>query len=211
MKVEFKILVLFDSSILRHGFRSMLNNEKDFSIKIIESAHPSDVLRLAKEDSLDLIIADDKYVLPLTALHNYERTLLFTYSELDQNKINLIKSFGNAGMISFRANSSEFREAILVHLDNRLYFGFHQIRNNESNSKLNKIGNSSLNKLTKREFQVFKLLVKEISNGTIADKLNISIRTVEGYKHSISKKLNVKGVAGMTKIAISEGIESTSF
>lgn len=56
--------------------------------------------------------------------------------------------------------------------------------------------------LTRREREVLQLIVKEHTNQDIADKLHISIRTVECHRLSMIHKLKVKNTAGLVKKAV---------
>ena len=60
--------------------------------------------------------------------------------------------------------------------------------------------------LTKREWQILKLIAQESANTEIADSLCISVRTVEGHKKNLTEKLGVKGSVGLTKYALKYGI-----
>jgi DNA-binding NarL/FixJ family response regulator len=61
-------------------------------------------------------------------------------------------------------------------------------------------------KLSMRERQVFQLLADGTPVRRIADKLNISPKTVESHKYNIMEKLNVNSVAGLTKIAFKKNL-----
>lgn len=61
--------------------------------------------------------------------------------------------------------------------------------------------------LTPREIAVAKLLVKDCTNADIADTLFISIRTVEGHRMNILRKLHLKSVVGLAKYAAQQGWE----
>ncbi len=50
--------------------------------------------------------------------------------------------------------------------------------------------------LTKREREVFELLIKNNSTSEIAEKLNISDKTVRNHISNAMQKLGVKGRAG---------------
>ncbi len=50
--------------------------------------------------------------------------------------------------------------------------------------------------LTKREHEVFELLIKNNSTSEIAQKLNISDKTVRNHISNAMQKLGVKGRAG---------------
>ena len=52
------------------------------------------------------------------------------------------------------------------------------------------------NILTKREYEIFSLLVKNKSTKEIASKLNISEKTVRNHISNAMQKLEVKGRAG---------------
>jgi DNA-binding NarL/FixJ family response regulator len=60
--------------------------------------------------------------------------------------------------------------------------------------------------LTKREKEILKLIVEEHSNQQIADKLDISLRTVETHRFNLTQKLSVKNAAGLVKEAIRLGL-----
>ena len=65
---------------------------------------------------------------------------------------------------------------------------------------------NSLLKLTKRENEILSLIANEYSNQEIADKLFLSIRTVESHRLSLSQKLNVKNTVGLVKEAYLRGL-----
>ena len=60
--------------------------------------------------------------------------------------------------------------------------------------------------LSERELEVLKFLSQGMSNKQIADKLFISIRTVETHKHNLMKKLNIFSTAELVIYAIHNGI-----
>ena len=61
-------------------------------------------------------------------------------------------------------------------------------------------------KLSEREKEVLALIVNECSSQEIAEKLKISVRTVDTHRKHIGKKLKTKSLIGLTKYAIQEGM-----
>lgn len=59
-----------------------------------------------------------------------------------------------------------------------------------------------LAKLTSREKEVMELIVAGLHNKEIAEKLAISIRTVEVHKARIITKLGVDGVSGLVRLSL---------
>ncbi|HKG07202.1 MAG TPA: response regulator transcription factor [Pedobacter sp.] len=60
--------------------------------------------------------------------------------------------------------------------------------------------------LTKRELEILGLIAKEFSNNEIADKLFISLRTVQTHRLNISHKLNAKNLVTLVKEAYKRGL-----
>lgn len=60
--------------------------------------------------------------------------------------------------------------------------------------------------LTKREKEILKLIVEEYTNQEIADKLFLSLRTVENHRFSLLQKLDVKNSIGLVRVAIQLGL-----
>lgn len=56
--------------------------------------------------------------------------------------------------------------------------------------------------LSKREIEILKLICKEFSNGEIAEKLFLSISTVETHRKNLIAKLGVNNTVGLVKYAI---------
>lgn len=62
--------------------------------------------------------------------------------------------------------------------------------------------------LTRREKEILQLIAEEHSNQEIAERLFLSVRTVENHRFNLMQKLGVKNVAGLVKEAISMGLGS---
>ncbi len=61
-------------------------------------------------------------------------------------------------------------------------------------------------KLTRRETEVLKFIVDELTSQEIADKLFLSLRTVEHHRFSVMQKLGVKNTTGAIKLALQWGL-----
>jgi DNA-binding NarL/FixJ family response regulator len=62
------------------------------------------------------------------------------------------------------------------------------------------IGNR-LGNLTDRELEVFELIGRGISTATIADRLEVSVKTVETYRSNIKTKLDLKDATDLIRFA----------
>jgi DNA-binding NarL/FixJ family response regulator len=64
--------------------------------------------------------------------------------------------------------------------------------------------------LSRREHEVFSYLVNGLRAKDIADLLGISPKTVDTYRASLMRKLNVHDLVGLVKFAIERNLTSTS-
>lgn len=60
--------------------------------------------------------------------------------------------------------------------------------------------------LTRRETQILKLVAQELSNQEIAERLFLSVRTVQNHRFKLQQKLAVKNAAGLVNTAIQMGL-----
>jgi DNA-binding NarL/FixJ family response regulator len=58
--------------------------------------------------------------------------------------------------------------------------------------------------------EVFQLIAEGKANKQIAAELGIGMKTVETHREHLMEKLNIHGVAGLTRYAISKGIVESS-
>ncbi len=66
--------------------------------------------------------------------------------------------------------------------------------------------NEAFESLSSRQIEILKMWGESHSNQEIADKLFISVRTVESHKNHIMQKLNLKSTVDLVKFAIKNNI-----
>jgi len=69
-----------------------------------------------------------------------------------------------------------------------------------------KASDSGVNILTKREREILQLIAESNSTRSIADKLNISVKTAENHRTNLMRKLDLHDVASLTRYAINNGL-----
>ena len=60
--------------------------------------------------------------------------------------------------------------------------------------------------LTPRELDVLKCLIQGYTNRQIAEELNLSVRTVEGYRANMTEKLGLHSRAELVRYAREHGL-----
>ena len=140
----------------------------------------------------DLLIADFNSLsrIFIDAPLGYNVSILLLEAEClpmieDEQLLNFIKK-GLVGILSSRANSSQFKKAIKTVISGELWF---------DRKKLKSIANDVLAEekslLTKRETEVIKLICQGYSNKEIMKKLYISGPTVKSHLNGVYKKLGI--------------------
>lgn len=143
---------------------------------------------------------------------NYEkiRILVLSVQSTDEVILKTIKA-GAKGFLSTNAGKTELVEAIY---SLRAGFDYYSksitqiilkryIDNIELDEKLQR---NDIKLLTSREIEILQLWGKNYSNKAIADKLFISLRTVESHKNHIMQKLNLSTTVDLVKFAIKNNI-----
>ena len=76
----------------------------------------------------------------------------------------------------------------------------------EKKGSIPSIGNNY--ELTEREMSILILIAEELTTAEIADRLCLSVRTIEGYRKNLLSKLGVRNSAGLVLKAVRENIIS---
>ena len=67
-----------------------------------------------------------------------------------------------------------------------------------------------LETLSSREYQVFQLMIEGIRAKEIASRLNLSPKTIDTYRASLMRKLDIHDVPGLVKFAIQRDLTSVA-
>ena len=205
-----RILVVDDHPIVRLGIRQMISAAPDLSV-CCEADSAEAALRLASESQVDLAIVD----LSLGQGTGLElvRALHETLPDLPV----LVLSMHDEALFAERVLRAGGRgyimkqEAIdgLVRAIRHVLSGGIHVSERVSQSVLERIGRDlpsaggRLGNLTDRELEVFEMIGRGISTAAIADRLRVSVKTIETYRSNIKTKLDLKDAADLIRFAAS--------
>jgi DNA-binding NarL/FixJ family response regulator len=123
--------------------------------------------------------------------------------EDDEQYILHLISEGVNGYLLKNADPDEMEKAILKVVEKGYYFSDNismlVLQNLKKLEKTDTIFNPDF---TERELQVLELICREYSNSEIAENMNISIRTAEGYRQKLIDKSGAKNIAGLVILAL---------
>jgi DNA-binding NarL/FixJ family response regulator len=128
------------------------------------------------------------------------RVLILTIDD-EPYKIRQAVAAGASGYLLKDTDRTELEEAIRK-LYQKLPYYSEKVLKIITNSPDNKLINSELSQISSREIEVLKLIAMEYSTNEIADKLFVSVNTIESHRKSLMKKLDVKNMVGLIKFAM---------
>ncbi|WP_316840351.1 response regulator transcription factor [Pedobacter gandavensis] len=119
---------------------------------------------------------------------------------------------GVNGYIAKNSELSELKNAIETTYNNGFYFNDMVLKTLQSGKLLQKSnlrGFDAGSSLTQREKEILGLICEEFTTAEIAEKLSISLRTVDGHRNNLLVKTGAKNVAGLVVFAFKHKIIDT--
>jgi DNA-binding NarL/FixJ family response regulator len=214
------ILLAEDHTIVREGFRKMLELENDTEV-VGEAQDGRQAVVLAKKLRPAVVLMD--IAMPhlngleaarqiLNAVPATKVLMLSAHSD-DAYVQNAIES-GAVGFLLKQTSAHDVCRAIREVHAGKTFFSPSIARHfNRLNPLLpGRAGtlNSKVAQLTSREMEVLQLIAEGKANKETAAELGIGIKTVEKHREHLMQKLDIHDTAGLTRYAISAGIIESS-
>lgn len=200
-----------DHLIVLSGFQSML---KDYFVIVGAVANGRDLVESAVKLRPDIILTDISMpdlngIEALIALRRagVESKVVFLTMHIDATYAGRALEAGAHGFVLKHEPTAVVVKALKTALSGEVFLS--QEIAEALNATTNRNGKkdfSLMGRLTERQLEVLKMLVKGYTAKQIADKLSISSRTSEFHKYRIMEILNVKTNAELVSYAIRHGI-----
>ncbi len=116
--------------------------------------------------------------------------------------INKMLDVGISGYVLKNVGNQELIEAINKVAQGKMHFSDDVTEEMVKNKNNKPEKEDDHPKFTERELEILKLIVQELNNAEIADKLFISERTVETHRKNMIRKFNTKTIVGLIKYAM---------
>lgn len=200
------VLLVDDHSLVRRGFRRMLEDEADLRV-VGEANDGNDAVSAAMELRPDVIVMD--FALPsmngaIATRHivkaNPEAAVLILSMHSEPNYVRSCMSAGARGYLLKNAMDLELVGAI-----RRIAAGETVL-----DPRLEPLGEpeAAASALTPRELEVLQLIVNGKSNKDIAVVLGLSVNTVSVHRANIMQTLDIHNTADLVVYAIRTGVVS---
>lgn len=209
---KIKVLIADDHEILRFGISTFLSSAE--SIKVVgEASSGEECIELFKEKQPDVCVLD----ISMPGKNGIETTkaireidpdvkVLILSMHIDKAILDQVLEAGINGYLLKDTEKTELLHGIESIAKGQQVFS-DPIQKLITKSYLNG-GRTPHDSLTSRELEVLQLIVEGYSSKLIADKLNISPRTVDTHRGNIMQKLNIPNAAGLVRYAMENDLVS---
>jgi two-component system, NarL family, invasion response regulator UvrY len=209
------IALVDDHALLRSGLSSLVKslghtvvleaaNGKDFISKLNPKALPALVLM-----DINMPVMDG-FETTLWLKQNHPKVTVMALSMYDtETAIIRMMKCGAKGYVLKDSDPSELKEALESLFKKGFYYSdvvnkrmIEAINNMDQND--NEI--KTLVQMTDKELEFLKLVCTELTYKDIAEKMEVSHRTLENYRDSLFDKVNVKTRIGLAMFAVRNGV-----
>jgi two-component system, NarL family, response regulator NreC len=212
-----RVLIVDDHPLVRGGLRSLLERKGEFEV-IAEAADGYEAIELATLHTPDVILLD--VAMPRlngTDAAKYIREkvpaagIIMISMHADESYILRALKSGARGYLLKASPEADVLAAIRAVASGQAWFSpeITRILVEEYVSEMQRRGvEDSYDLLTLREKEILQLLVTGKPNKEIADKLNVSVATIETHRNNIFQKLHVHSLPELILYAVRKGIVS---
>jgi len=205
-----RVLIVDDHPILRQGLSRLINSEPDLKV-VAEADNAQLALEKIEVDKPDLLIVD----ISLPGIDGIE--LIKTVRLTHRNLPALVVSMHDESLFAERAlragargyiMKQEALDKVLVAI-RRVLAGEIFVSEKIATSMLEKLVasedkaiRSPIDLLSNRELTVFRMIGQGYKTSQIAEKLHLSVKTIESYRAHIKEKLKLADGTDLLKCAI---------
>jgi len=214
-----RILIADDQTLIRAGFRALLDAEPDMDV-VAECGTGSDAVRLAAREKPDVVLMDirmpqgdgleaTRLILADPALPG-TRVIILTTFELDEYIAEAVRA-GAAGFLVKDTEPEELLRAVRVVHDGDALLSPSVTRRIMAQLALQsrtpgKPIDAVLDQITGREREVLRLVGEGLNNAEIAGRLFITPLTAKTHVSRIMAKLQVRDRAQLVVLAYESGL-----
>ncbi len=214
---KIRVLIVDDHAIVREGLKLILERQPDISV-VGEAGNGTEAVDKAAELKPDVIVMD--IVMPvMTGLEatriihqsNPGIQILILTAHEEEDYVTRILQAGATGYMLKKDDSEQLLSAIRALSRGESFLDPSVTKTIiRTFTAYKSIPYSSVKdrELTDREVEVLRLIASGHTNNQIADKLQISVKTVDTHRGNIAAKLDIHSRVDLAKYAIKKGLIS---
>jgi DNA-binding NarL/FixJ family response regulator len=203
MTKKIRVLLVDDHSLVRRGFRRLL--EDDPSIAVVgEGSNGKEAIQLVSELKPDVVVMDS--AMPDTSGLVATRAILAKDPDV---KILMLSMHSEQTLVRQAMDAGARGYILKSALDLDLAAAVKRVAAGErvlDAALEHPVQSGEKNRLTPRELEVLQLICNGLSNRDIAEKLQLSVNTIAVHRTNIMNALNVHKTAELVVYALQHGL-----
>ena len=209
---KISIMIVDDHTLIREAWSFLLGRSEEFEV-IAEIGDGQQAIEVARDKRPNIVLLD----INMSPLNGFDVLKMIRKLSPGSKVIAVsmhsqpayakkMLRLGAKGYVTKNSPRKEMLEAIQSVYAGQVYV-CQEVKNILSDQMMNEEeSGDGLNQLSEREIEVINLIREGLSSKEIADKLGISIKTVEVHRHNILKKLKVKNTASLINYINASGL-----
>lgn len=207
-----RVAVVDDHAVVREGIRRVLEGEPGVTV-VGEGANGAEALQLVVREQPDVLVMDVampgqtglQVAAELKRLGGPTRVLILSMYDQPEYVLESVKA-GARGYLLKDSPPAELRRAVRAVFQGEQFFPPAIAARLTDALRPQVPEPRATDVLTPREKEVLIGIATGETNKQIAARFGISHRTVETHRESLMAKLDIRTVAGLTKLALEEGL-----
>lgn len=211
-----RVVVADDHAVVREGIRRVLNDDPDVTV-VGEASNGADALAIIEDSRPDVVLLDLglpdisglEVVRRLQQAEAPPRVLVLSMHDDDEYVLRAIRAGVDGYLLKDEAEPAMLRAAVRsVHAGDSYFSGAAAASLAGALRRPADRGPEAdpLSRLTDRELEVLRLVAAGRSNKEMAAELGIGRRTVETHRENLMRKLGIRSIAGLTRLALEQGL-----
>jgi len=204
---KIRVIIVDDHPMVLEGMKALLSNFNYITVVDI-ACNAFEAMKVLKATPVDIAIVDinlpDVNGIELTAKIKKEFPavkVLAMSTFTERSYISQMIQNGASGYLVKSASKEEIEAAILSAKEGKLYLSI-----DNHTVDLNADTISDVPVVSRREKEVLQLIVDGLTNPQIAEKLFISLHTVDSHRKNLLTKFHVNNTASLIRIAVKRSL-----
>ena len=211
----YSVLLADDLTLVREGLAALCAGHAQFQV-VGQCSDGASALSMIESQRPDLAVLDlnlpDLFTMEIVRrVRDASLPTKIVVLSIRKDRKTVVEALrsGVNGFLLKSAPSTELLEAMDQVLDGSIYVSPQLELNKIFSTNHKNAPEDPLDLLSAREYQVFSLLIEGVRAKEIAARLELSPKTIDTYRASLMRKLDIHDVAGLVKFAINRDLTST--